>query len=85
MLRFRKLKQTTLTTQITFESDTVEELRSNIALALLTGAYNPLRKHSKGGQPIDYDKLKVFQEKFETLISDVKDEMDINVLEIKEL
>lgn len=83
MVQIRKAKQNKLTTQMTFESDAVDQLRSNIALGLLTGSYNPLRKYSKNGQPIDLDKLKSFQEKFNNLISEVENEMSVNITEVE--
>ena len=84
MVQIRKAKQNKLTTQMTFESDTVDQLRSNVALALLTGSFNPLRKYSKEGQPIDLDKLKIFQEKFNNLISEVESEMNINIISVED-
>lgn len=82
MVQIRKAKQNKLTTQITFESETVNQLRSNVALALLAGSFNSLRKYSKDRQPIDLDRLKVFQEKFDKLISEVENEMSVNIIEV---
>ena len=84
MIQFRKAKQKKLTTEITFGAVTDNQLESNIALGLLTGGFNTLRKYSKDGQPIDLDKLKKLQEKFEYLISEVKCEMTINIDEVRD-
>lgn len=83
MLQIRKAKKNKLTTQIVFESGTIDQLKSNIALGLLTGGFNPLRKYAKNGQPISLDKLKDFQLKFNNLISEVKNEMNININEVE--
>ena len=83
MIQIKKAKQNKLTTQMTFEAETVNQLRSNIALGLLTGSFNPLRKYSKDGQPIDLDKLKVLQKKFDNLISEVENEMSVNIIEVE--
>ena len=82
MVQIRKAKQNKLTTQMTFEAKTVNQLRSNIALGLLSGSFNPLRKYSKDGQPIDLDKLKALQQKFNDLISEVENEMSVNIIEV---
>ena len=42
-----------------------------------------MRKYSKGGQPIDLDRLKVLQEKFDNLISEVENEMSVNIIEVE--
>jgi hypothetical protein len=83
MVEIRKAKQKKLTTQMTFEAETVNQLRSNIALGLLTGSFNPLRKYSKDGQSIDLDKLKVLQENFNYLICEVENEMTVKLLNVE--
>jgi phage terminase Nu1 subunit (DNA packaging protein) len=82
MVQIKQAKQTKTTTQMTFCSNNVDELSNNIALALLTGSFNTLRKYSKNGQPINLDKLKNFKEKFDDLIYDVKSEMSINIKDV---
>jgi len=83
MVQLKRAKQTTKTTQLVLESETINQLGSNIALGLLTGGYNPLRRYSKDGQPIDLDKLKALQERFDDLIYDVKEVMNVNILEVE--
>ena len=50
-----------------------------MALALLVGAYNPLRKHSENDEPIDLEKLNSFKDRFNELIWEVKNEMNLNI------
>lgn len=83
MIQIRKAKQNKLTTQMTFEAETVDQLKSNIALGLLVGSFNSLRKYSKDGQPIDLDRLKILQEKFDSLISEVANEMSVSIIEVE--
>ena len=81
--RLKRAKQTTKTTQLVLVSETDHQLSSNIALGLLLGGYNPLRRHSKDGQPIDLDKLKALQERFSDLIHDVQEVMNVNIWEVE--
>jgi len=56
-----------------------------LAICLLTGAYNPLRKFSKKGCPIDLLKLSKYKERFEDLLNEVINDMDVDVEEVEKI
>ncbi len=82
-LKSAKIKKRT--TNITLYSENKIEVKEILALSLLMGAYNSLRKHSQSGQPICEDVLKVYQDKFSDLIYQVMGSMDINTSSVEEL
>ncbi len=55
------------------------------AIALLTGFYNPLRKHSRTDKPIDLDKLAKHKSDFNKLINNVISDIDVDVEDIDKL
>jgi len=71
------------TTQLVLVSETIDQIGGNIALGLLLGGYNPLRRHSKDGQPIDLDKLEALQDRFDDLIYEVQEAMNVNILAVE--
>jgi hypothetical protein len=79
MIKNKTAKYEKTSTTIKLFATTSEQKRENIALALLTGSYNPLRKHSLSGQPIDEERLKKFQEEFNNIIAKVSYEMNIDI------
>lgn len=85
MLQLRKGKVTPKTVSLTFEAVTLHELESVIALALITGGYNPLREYSTNELPIDKDKLNEYRKRLNNLISDVCYDMNVGVLQVKEI
>jgi hypothetical protein len=70
------------TVVLTLHSESVRDIRNNIALALLLGAYNPLRQYSTNGIPIDIERFKELQDKFDSIISEVESEMQVSILEV---
>lgn len=50
-----------------------------LALSLLMGNYNPLRKFSKNDSPIDLEKLEAYKDRLENLISEMVSDMDVDV------
>jgi len=71
------------TAVITLHNENIIDTENNIALALLLGAYNPLRKHSSNDMPINLDKLEELQNKFDSIISEIKYEMKVNILDVE--
>jgi len=71
------------TAVITLHNENIIDAENNIAIALLLGAYNPLRKHSPNEMPINLDKLKELQNEFDSIISEIKHEMKVNILDVE--
>ena len=82
-LKSAKIKKRT--TSLTLYSENKIEVKEILAVYLLMGAYNSLRKHSPNGQPICDDLLKIYQDKFSDLIYQVMGSMDINTSSVEEL
>lgn len=81
----KSLKQTKKTTQITLNSESDYEISNNMALALLLGSYNSMRKYSINDKPIDSYKLHELQTKFRNLLFEVENAMSVNIREITKL
>lgn len=84
MAQLRKGKQLAKTTTMVFESETLDQTKNNIAVALLCGAFNPLRKYSSNGVPIDLEKLKKLQIEFRNLLEEVELNMNVDILKVNE-
>ena len=82
-IQLRSGKRTKKTVSMVFECETMSQTKLNIALSLLCGSFNPLRKHSKSDTPINLEKLKAFKEKFNELLIEVVENMDVNIHEIE--
>lgn len=85
-MTLKKLKFTKKTATFTFDiaepwsNDTDEtEMTRVLALSLLIGNYNPLRKYCKNDQPIDIEHLEGFKTEFDNLISRVSDSMNTDI------
>lgn len=84
---FRNIKFTKQTAKITLgigafrtrKSYSAPKMMRVLALSLLLGNYNPLRKYCKNDQPIDLEKLEGFKTEFDDLISRVRDSMNIDI------
>lgn len=84
MVQLKQGKQNPKTTAMIFESETLDQTRSNIALALLCGGYNSLRKYTSNGISIDIDKLDKLRIEFSNLLDEVEINMCVGVLQVEE-
>jgi len=88
MISTKSIKISKKTATIVFETsdENITNLNRHeiVALSLLTGFYNPLRKYSNNDTPIDIEKLNEFSQQFNNLINDVIGATDIDVEEINE-
>ena len=82
-IQLRSGKRTNKTVSMVFECETMHQTKLNIALSLLCGSFNPLRKHSKSSTPINFDKLQSFKTEFNELLKEVAENMDVNIHEIE--
>ena len=73
-----KLNKKTATITVHSEDCNLDRYKV-LAQSLLYGNYNPLRKFSNSGNPIDLEKLEKYKEKYESLINDIIGDMDLNV------
>lgn len=79
-MNIKSVKFTKRTASLTmFSEDSNLDRYTVLAISLLMGNYNALRKHSKNDSPIDLGKLEVFKERHRDLLNDIINEMDIDV------
>ena len=85
-MTLKKLKFTKKTATYTFDiaepwsNDTEEEKMTEVlALSLLIGNYNPLRKYCKNDKPIDIEQLEGFKTEFDNLIGRVTGSMNTDI------
>ncbi|MFB3057352.1 MAG: hypothetical protein ACE1ZQ_09360 [Ignavibacteriaceae bacterium] len=83
MLGFNWLKLTKKTAILSLTTD--GDKNELAAIALLFGAYNPLRKHSDNNCPINLEKLTEYKERMDNLIYDVINDMNVNVIGIEKI
>ena len=76
-MRIKKVKFSKKTATVKFECDSMTEKQQLIALALISGNYNPLRKYSSNDKPIDIEQMNEYTQKLEDLLFKVY--LDTNV------
>lgn len=83
MIDIKNLKLNKKTALLTIYSESgllnnsIDEKRI-IALSLMIGNFNPLRKYASSGVPIDLDKFEKYQDRFNTLIDDIVSDLEID-------
>lgn len=85
MLYLKSVKRNKRTAVFTFEYESEEQFKELVALALVSGFYNPLRKFTDNDKPIDWEIFKGYRDKFLHLIADVKFYMNIKTSKIEKL
>lgn len=85
MLGLKSIKVKKSVTNVVINLDDTSTLEQTMALSLLLGNYNSLRKASEDNTPIDLEKLEAFRLSFSSLLSNVASEMSINLDDIEKL
>jgi len=89
MISTKSIKVSKRTFTMTFQSLDKElcnlEKYEAVAIALMTGFYNPLRKVSRLDAPINLDKMAAHQEKFNAIINDIITDIEVDVEDIEKI
>ena len=73
----RSLEFKKLTAVIKFENYNTALKNELIALSLINGLYNPMRKYSDNDMPLTMDQMEEYRKKFDTLIADIVYDMNL--------
>ena len=75
----KNLTFTKTTAKIIVHVESIEDKKDIVAQSLLLGNFNPLREFSENDTPINLDKLKEFKDRYEDLICEMVDSMNVKV------
>lgn len=84
-MNLKRGKSKSKTMELVFHQENDYQLKENIALALLTGGYNPLREYSTNGIPIDPTILNKYENKLRELLQDTIQDMKVDFDKVKEV
>jgi len=83
-IKFKK-KTITITLESKYNKNSNKEIKKAIALGLLCGLYNPIRKYSNSDNPIDIKSLRDYRYDYEFLVEEIIRKLNIDITNIEDL